>query len=203
MRAEGSFEPLSEEERAATLRRILAAVKPGADAWLFGYGSLMWNPMVHFREQRPALLHGFHRRYCYWARTGRASPETPGLGLGLDRGGACRGIAYRIPGDEVADELELLWRREMVSGIYLPRWVAVRTARGKVRALTFVVDRGHERYVGVLPAEKVAGHIATAVGWRGSARSYLENTVARLAELGFTDRYLARLHELVLCESAE
>ena len=201
IREEGSFEPLSDEQRAETLARILAGVERGHDAWIFGYGSLMWNPMVHHREQRDGMLYGYHRRYCFWSRSGRSSPQTPGLGLGLDRGGSCRGMAFCIPAREVEDEMELLWRREMISGIYFPRWVNIHTAQGLVRAVTFVVDRSHLRYIGRLPPQKVARHIARAEGWRGSARTYLENTVAKLAEHGFKDPYLSRLHSLVLAES--
>ncbi len=203
IRKDGFFEPLGDGERAASLARILAGVSPGEDAWMFGYGSLMWNPMVHFGEQRPGLLHGYNRKYCFWVRSGRASPELPSLGLGLDRGGSCRGMVFRIPAQEVPHEFELLWRREMISGVYLPRWVTVHTPRGRVRAVTFVVDRGHKRYVRRVSPEKAARHIARAEGPRGSAREYLRNTVARLSEMGFSDRNLSRLHELVLLEGRD
>lgn len=202
IRAEGSFEPLSNAQRAESLGRILAGVQPGRDTWIFGYGSLMWNPMVHHLEQRDGLLYGYHRRYCFWSRSGRSSPKNPGLGLGLDRGGSCRGMAFRLPAREVKQEMELLWRREMISGVYLPRWVNIHTKQGQVRAVTFVVDKSHVRYSGRLPHRKVASHIARAQGWRGSARSYLENTVAKLAEHGFRDPYLSHLHSLVLAESS-
>ena len=200
IKADGFFQPLSDEQRADSLRRILESAKPESDVWVFGYGSLMWNPMVYHEEQRHGLVYGYHRRYCFWSRTGRASPETPGLGLGLDRGGCCRGMAFRIAARQAEHELELLWRREMISGVYIPRWVKIHTARGMVRAVSFVVDRNHIRYSGKLPPAKVARHIARAEGWRGSARTYLENTVAKLAELGFSDPYLSRLHALVAAE---
>jgi cation transport protein ChaC len=203
MKADGYFQPLSDEQRADSLRHILAERPAGGDLWVFGYGSLMWNPMVYHQEQRHGLLHGYHRRYCFWTRSGRSSPETPGLGLGLDRGGSCRGMAFRIAAHQVEGEMELLWRREMISGVYLPRWVNVHTPQGTVRAVTFVADRSHSRYCGKLPPGKIAGHIARAQGWRGSARSYLENTVTKLAELGFRDPYLSRLHALVLAERAQ
>lgn len=211
IKADGFFQPLSDEQRAESLRHILetrletrlAGRAAAGGIWVFGYGSLMWNPMVYHQEQCHGLLYGYHRRYCFWTQSGRSSPETPGLGLGLDRGGSCRGMAFRIAAHQVEGEMELLWRREMISGIYLPRWVNVHTPQGRLRAVTFVVDRSHSRYSGKLSSTKVAGHIARARGWRGSARTYLENTVAKLAELGFRDPYLSRLHALVLAERAQ
>ncbi len=201
IRKEGLFEPLSNEERAESLRKILAPIKKGADWWVFGYGSLMWNPMVHFREQRHGLIYGYHRRYCFWVRSGRASPDTPSLGLGLDRGGSCRGMVFRIPGREVEQELELLWRREMISGAYIPRWQAVHTPAGLVRAIAYTANKGHKRYTDKVAPEEVARLIARAQGPRGTAREYLDNTVAHLRKLGFSDSYLSRLHELVRREN--
>jgi len=200
---DAGFNPLSDAQRAASVREILAVAGKGRDVWLFGYGSLMWNPMVHFAEQRHGLLYGYHRRFCFWVRTGRGTPELPGLMLGLDRGGSCRGMAFRIAAADAEAELSLLWRREMISGIYTPRWVTVRTPRGRLRAVTFVVDRHHHQYIRELSAEKAAAHIAHAEGWLGTCRSYLENTITHLAELGFQDRNLARLERLVRAQKGK
>ena len=193
----GQFEPLSNEERENSLVRTLAQSPPGEDVWLFGYGSLMWNPTVIFSEQRPGVVYGYHRRYCFWIRAGRGSPKMPGLMLGLDRGGCCLGHAFRIEARQAAAELELVWRREMISGVYLPRWVTLHSPQGKIRAITFVVDRGHNQYIPELPPEKAALHLAKAEGFLGSSRVYLENTIAHLDALGFSDSYLNRLHRLV------
>jgi cation transport protein ChaC len=200
---DAGFQPLTDEEREASVREVLARAGRGRDVWVFGYGSLMWNPMVRFREQHHGLLYGYHRRFCFWVRSGRGSPEMPGLMLGLDRGGSCRGMVFCIPAAEAEAELTLLWMREMISGIYTPRWVTAHTPRGKIQAVTFVVDRSHRQYIRELPPEQAATHIARAKGWLGSCRTYLENTIAHLAELGFTDRNLSRLHALVRCESGE
>ncbi len=197
------YDPLSEEERNASRAHILAQVPPAQDVWLFGYGSLMWNPMVHFLEQCDGLLHGYHRRFCFWVRSGRGTPEMPGLMLALDRGGSCRGMAFRIAGRKAAAELKLLWMREMLGGIYEPRWVNVRTAKGTIRAVTFVVRRDHPQYIQELAAETAASHIARAKGWLDSSRNYLENTIAHLTELGFSDSYLNRLLHLVKKEGAD
>jgi len=104
-------ELLSDEDLEASLRRTLWRHTPGADLWLFGYGSLVWNPSVRFLERGPAMLHGYHRRFCLWSRINRGTPERPGLALGLDSGGCCRGVVFRIPGAEVEAELRILWRR--------------------------------------------------------------------------------------------
>ncbi len=180
----GLTTPLSEEERIETLRVALAGRAPGAPLWLFGYGSLMWNPAFHFAERRTGLVHGYHPRYFLWTPVGRGSPQAPGLTLGLDRGGSCPGVAFRIAAENVSEELDIVWSREMIGGSYKARWVAVRTARGTVRALTFTTNRGHTRYAGALPSELVAAHLATARGPLGSCAEYLENTVDHLRGLG-------------------
>ncbi|MEE8395014.1 MAG: gamma-glutamylcyclotransferase [bacterium] len=197
------FEPLSDEQRKVTLAKALDCVGPAGDVWLFGYGSLMWNPIIRFEEQRAGLLYGYRRRFCFWVEAGRGSPEMPGLMLGLDRGGACRGMAFRIASRRVKAELKLVWMREMLSGVYFPRWVPIRTGKGTITALTFVVDRNHRQYDGSITAAVAARHLARAKGRLGSGRGYLENTVAHLADLGFADSYLTRLHRLVEAETGD
>jgi cation transport protein ChaC len=118
--------------------------------------------------------------------------------LGLERGGSCRGVAFHIAPDAVADELAIVWRREMISGAYVPRWVDVHTALGEIRAVTFVINHTHERYARFLPDEEVAEVIATAEGFLGPCADYLINTVDHLAELGIHDRPLERLRHQVL-----
>ena len=209
IRKDGEFEPTTDAERAESLRAVLASVPEGQDVWLFGYGSLMWNPLIQFAERREGRIHGYHRRYCLWLRWGRATKDRPGLILGLDQGGSCRGVSFRIPRALAARELGMIWIREMVSGIYRPRWVTVRcgkqrvgrvAARGKprtIRAITFTVDPAHPLYTGRLSPQRTAELIAQASGEFGSCRNYLHNTVTHLAELGVRDSYLSRVHALV------
>ncbi|MBI2316304.1 MAG: gamma-glutamylcyclotransferase [Betaproteobacteria bacterium] len=102
---------LSDDELDASLQSLLATHPENEDVWLFGYGSLIWNPIIHFRERHVAHLHGYHRRFCLWSHIGRGSLAHPGLVLGLDVGGCCRGVAFRIDGAHAAAELRLLWRR--------------------------------------------------------------------------------------------
>jgi glutathione-specific gamma-glutamylcyclotransferase len=193
----------SDGELEASLAAALAAHDPAADAWLFGYGSLMWNPAIRYAERRVATVRGWHRRYCLWVRAGRGSADCPGLTLGLDRGGSCRGVAFRIAAAEVRDELRLAWRREMLSGAYVARWVGIRCDDGhEGRAIAFVVNRRHERYVRGLTEADIAERIAIAAGRLGSCAEYLEETVAHLGELGLADPGLERLRTQVATRRA-
>lgn len=193
----GVFRPCTDEQRAESLRRILDGLDPADDVWIFGYGSLLWNPAIKYVERHPALLHGWHRRFCLWTPVGRGTPDNPGLVLALDRGGSCRGLAYRIAATDRETELPLLWQREMVSDGYQPRWVTLRCCDTRVPAITWVVNPEGERYAGKQSPEILARHLATAGGRLGSSRDYLENTVAHLDELGIHDRPLHALLERV------
>jgi len=197
-----SFELLSEAEVRASLAAILAAPDAPPEVWVFAYGSLMWNPAFHFVEQRVALVRGFHRRFCLWAHLGRGSPDAPGLMLGLEAGGSCRGVVYRIAADAVASELEIVWLREMLSRAYRPRWVSAQTPAGAVRAIAFTINRAHDRYAGRLPDDIVAATIAGASGNLGPCADYLFNTVAHLEALGIHDRRLALLRDRVASQCA-
>jgi cation transport protein ChaC len=179
--------------QAETMARAPGDVRAGGDAWVFGYGSLMWNPAITYQESRLATLFGYHRDFCLWTPVGRGTPDCPGLVLGLARGGACKGVAYRIKGTDVAEELAVLWRREMISDGYLPRWLTLRTAEGPIPALAFVVNPAADRYAGGLSDDDKARHIARAAGDLGSSRDYLLSTVAHLDDIGVHDR---RLHHL-------
>lgn len=191
--ATGGYKALSEEELLASRRAVLDHHPPGHDLWLFAYGSLIWNPAFHYVERRIGAVHGLHRRFCLWTNLGRGTPDQPGLVLGLDRGGRCRGVLYRLAAAEFDTELEIVWRREMVTGAYRPRWVQAASVEGRVRALTFVINRGHERYVRSLDDEELVRTLATAKGALGSCADYLFHTAAHLTQLGIADAELERL----------
>jgi glutathione-specific gamma-glutamylcyclotransferase len=193
---------LSETELRASLVATLAGVDRSAGVWLFGYGSLIWNPAFHFTDRLTGTVYGWHRRFCLWTHLGRGCPEQPGLVLGLERGGSCRGAIFHIAADAVDEEIAIVWRREMISGAYVPRWVDVHTTLGTVRAITFAINRAHERYARYLPDERVAEVIATAQGWLGPCADYLINTVDHLAALGIHDRPLEKLRRQALERSA-
>ncbi|MGE3849674.1 MAG: gamma-glutamylcyclotransferase [Gammaproteobacteria bacterium] len=189
----GVADRLSPQALAESLARAMRHA-PRGDLWVFAYGSLLWNPVIHHAARRPARLHGYHRRYCLWSYVGRGTRERPGLMLGLERGGSCVGAALRIPRGNVQDELALLWRREMIAGSYAPRWLVLQIAGvGRRKALVFTMDRRHPRYAGRLAEARVAKVVNEARGPLGSCREYFEHTRAALAERGTRDAMLERL----------
>lgn len=178
----------------AAIAGLRAGVEP---VWMFAYGSLMWNPDFAFAEAQPAFLYGFHRSFCLYSRDYRGTPDRPGLVLGLDRGGSCRGIAYRLPPDRIGESLDRIWAREMTGQVYRMRRVALRTPRGTVTGYACVVRRESPDYAGRLSLDGMALVLATAIGGRGSGRDYLANTVRHLEELGIRDGLLHRIEARV------
>ncbi len=187
---------LTEDELEASLQAALASPHRQADVWLFGYGSLIWNPVLSYAERRPVTVHGYHRSFCLWSRINRGTVDCPGLVLGLERGGRCTGVAYRLPQREAELDLRLLWRREMLLGSYEPRWVQASGAGGKFRALAFVVNVKRSGYTGKLSPEEVIDRLAVACGKLGTGLDYLRQTIAGLENSGIRDPYLARLDAL-------
>ena len=183
----------SDEQLSHSLTAMIKARPKGAGWWVFAYGSLLWNPLFPFAESRPATLRGLHRRFCLYSLASRGTPEQPGLVLGLDRGGACTGVIYRLPAPVVMDELHLLWRREMVLGAYRPRWIRVRAGERDLHALTFVVRRAHPQYAGRLTLDREAAVIAASKGAFGSSLDYMERTRVALVTHGIRDPYLEAL----------
>jgi len=170
---------------------------PPGDLWIFGYGSLMWDPGFPYVEWAPGLVYGYHRALCIYSSRWRGTPEQPGLVLGLDRGGACRGIAFRIAHSDVSASLEALWKREMSRGVYHPRLLRARLPRGVARVLTFVANPLHPGYAGTLPTKRTAELIASCCGDRGPNIEYLARTLRHLTELGVRDPNLLRVMEAI------
>lgn len=185
---------LTDAERAASLRATLDARPPG-DVWLFGYGSLIWNPTIHSVERRPARIAGWHRAFCLSVQAGRGTADYPGLMLGLDAGGECTGVAFRIAEEVLEAELALVWRREMVAGSYVPRWVEALDPDGRPfgSAIAFTIDSAGAQYAGGLAREVVVERLATASGALGSAAEYLFQTRDGLRAHGIPDPELERL----------
>ncbi len=167
------------------------------DIWVFAYGSLMWDPGFAYLKAAPALLRGYHRAFCVYSHVYRGTSKRPGLVLGLDRGGACKGMAFRVAAGKAAAVLAYLDKREKVTDVYDRRIVPVATSAGRVMAHAYVVDRGHDQYAGKLTPERAAALIAQGVGRSGANPEYLENTVRHLDALGITDGPLHRLLALV------
>ena len=160
---------------------------PNGDLWVFGYGSLMWKPGFEALDRRSARLFGYHRDLCIWSWVHRGTRERPGLVLGLDRGGSCVGVAYRVAAAAKSSVMRYLYDRELVTNVYLPAVVAVRLDGGRhVRALAFVVDRDHEQYAGRLSADEAAATVRGAQGRGGHNVDYVLNTHHSLVRLGLS-----------------
>ena len=166
---------------------------PRGDLWIFGYGSLMWDPGFPNEASLPALIYGYHRELCIYSSRWRGSPERPGLVLGLDRGGACRGVAFRIASAHVSRLLDALWEREMRRGVYHPRLLHARLPGRTARVLAFVANPKHPGYAGTLPTERTAELIANCCGDRGPNVEYLARTIKHLSDLGVRDHHLLRV----------
>jgi len=191
-------ERLTGEALERSLEEMLAQhAGPGQPIWIFGYGSLMWNPEFEYDARHVATVHGYHRKFCLWSRINRGTPDNPGLVLTLERGGSCRGLAYRLKANTARETLSRLWRREMSLGSYRPRWLECRTGADTYEALAFVVNRECTGYAGKLPIETMVKAIATARGKYGTSADYLFRTEVILAEHGIRDETVIHLVQRV------
>ena len=166
--------------------------------WVFGYGSLIWDPGFAVAERRIGCVRGWHRSFCMRSIHHRGTPEAPGLVLALDHaaGAECHGLAFRVAPGAEQETISALRERELISSAYLETWLAVETAAGTVRALAYVIDPDHVQYCR-LDLEEQARIIARATGGRGANRDYLWATAAHLTELGIADPDLAWLADRV------
>ena len=188
---------MTDEERTRHIAATLSCAPNPGRIWVFGFGSLIWNPAFHFVERRTALVHGFHRQFCLWAKAGRGSPQAPGLMLALEPGGSCHGVAYRLAPKQVEAELDVVWRREMLTGAYRAVWVTAHTPAGIEHAIAFAANHAHERYVRGLDIDETARLLATGAGPLGACCDYLFDTVSHLGDLGIRDRRMEALVERV------
>ncbi len=171
-------------------------VLQGKDLWVFGYGSLLWDPGFEPVEIVQARLDGYHRSFCMWSIHHRGSETDPGLVLALDAqtGGSCEGVAFRVAEHERDAVLAYLRERELISAAYVEKIVPLALSDGReVDALAYVIDRDHRQYCGDLSLQRQAEVISTAIGGRGPNTEYLYNTVAHLDAMGIAD---ADLHWL-------
>ncbi len=170
---------------------------PAGDLWVFGYGSLMWRPGFAYRERRSARLYGYHRALCVWSWVHRGSEQSPGLVLGLDRGGSCIGRAFRVRAADSHAAAAYLAAREMVTPVYQPMLHPVHLGGRTVAALSFTIDRANPQYAGKLDLETAAAVVRRSHGIAGRNTEYLANTVAHLDELGIADGFLHRLADRI------
>lgn len=166
----------------------------GDDFWVFGYGSLMWRPGFDFVEQQMAMIYGFHRSLCVYSHVHRGTPERPGLVLGLDRGGSCHGMAFRVVGHKYDEVMDYLRAREQATMVYLESHHPVRLKDGrKVEAIAYTIDRTHRQYAGKLPETRLLELIRSGVGQSGANPDYVIATHDHLEQIGVEDRLLKRL----------
>ena len=161
------------------------------DLWIFGYGSLMWRPGFAYEERQTVRLHGFHRALCVYSHIYRGTPERPGLVMGLDKGGSCLGVAFRIVAETAPAVLDYLRRRELITDVYNEKRLPVRLPGGQmVRALTYVAKRRHAQYAGRLSREALLALVRQGSGKAGSNADYVRQTYHHLRGLGFEDALL-------------
>jgi cation transport protein ChaC len=175
-----------------------AGVHEHGDLWVFGYGSLMWRPGFDVLERVPAKLIGVHRALCVYSFVHRGTPEKPGLVMGLDRGGTCRGIAYRVAASKREETIAYLREREQVTSVYLEtmRRIALEDeTRRQVRALCYAVDRGHVQYAGRLSVDESVHYVRQGHGRSGNNRDYVIETVRALEALGYRETELHQIAE--------
>ncbi len=167
---------------------------PGQSLWVFGYGSLMWNPGFAYEESRPARIFGFHRRLCLWSKIYRGTPEKPGLVLGLAAGGSCNGMAFRLSDENRNPQLDYLYEREMVTDAYQPVVKPVYLEDNRmVTALTFISRTKHPQFAPEMPLEQTVQVVKQAIGPNGTNIDYIINTVAHLDSMGIRDSDLHRI----------
>jgi glutathione-specific gamma-glutamylcyclotransferase len=177
-------------------RTAMRIEREPAELWVFGYGSLMWRPGFDFSEQAPAALIGAHRSLCIYSFHHRGTQQNPGLVLGLDEGGACRGVAFRVAAERSDATLAYLREREQITDVYVEvkRPVSLLDGSGReLEALCYIVDRGHPQYAGRLTTEIQAQLVRSALGLSGSNLDYVLNTVRHLEEAGIHDVELMAL----------
>ncbi len=197
------------ELREASRRAVLGHRLPSDDLWVYAYGSLMWDPGIVFDEVRVAQLPGYQRRFTFKSPLGRGSYELPALMLALEPEPSapaasapspqqcCTGLVFRVPAELAEQESTLLWRREMIRGVYSPTLLPMTTPQGDVQALVFASNPAHGDYTGEAPLEQTAAVIGTAVGPRGTNREYLAQLAAQLQTLQIADEYIAQLWQQV------
>jgi glutathione-specific gamma-glutamylcyclotransferase len=164
------------------------AADPDGGLWVFGYGSLMWRPGFAYARRSKALLRGWRRSLCVYSHVHRGSPDQPGLVLGLDRGGACPGIAFEVDAALREPTIRYLREREQVTAVYLERVAPITLEAGdRVLAVTYVADRLHDQYAGRLDREAMLEYVRAGKGKSGDNAEYVLETNDHLLALGVRD----------------
>lgn len=175
------------------LRRALAEWGGASDLWVFAYASLIWRPDFDVAEQRVAKVHGWHRALKMWSRINRGTAQCPGLVFALLSGGSCHGAVLRVPRSDGTAVMHKLWEREMMTGVYDPRWLCCNTPGGPVNALAFTLSRRSPNFTGDLSAERYREIFAASCGRYGTTLEYASQTLRCLDQHGIADPALRRL----------
>jgi glutathione-specific gamma-glutamylcyclotransferase len=196
---------LDDADYNAMLDALEAELPAAEPLWLFGYGSLIWKPEIEHVEERVAIAPGWHRSFCMNMTRWRGTKQQPGLMMALDRGGQCKGVAFRLADGDRRRQLDRLLRREVTLKpvSYHPRLLNLASDSGPLRALAFVINRKGTTYAGPLSEDEVVERLATSCGHWGSGADYLYNTVKNLEQRGIHDAHLWRLQQLVAARIAE
>jgi glutathione-specific gamma-glutamylcyclotransferase len=161
------------------------------DFWVFGYGSLMWNPGFPYEKRINARVHGFRRALCVRSWVHRGTQQQPGLVMGLDFGGSCQGVAFKVSPEHWPQTLDYLRERELVTRVYVEKHLRLHLGDGqRVRGLGYVVDRDHEQYAGAITIDEAVQVVRAAVGQSGPNAAYVESTVEHLRSMGIRDQWL-------------
>ena len=192
-----SIRTLTSQEMTVSVQQVLKGHNLEEGIWVFGYGSLMWNPDFKFVEKISGEIKGYHRSLCLKSIVYRGSPDYHGIVFGLDKGDSCQGMAFRIAPENMGSELQKVWEREMFAETYIPTWVSVRTEVDVVSAITFVINPAHEHYLPDLDLDTIAKRVVRAEGKCGSCLDYVKNTVNYLHQLELSDSYLEELLSLI------
>ncbi len=188
----------SDDGALVTSEAVARAPQAADDLWVFGYGSLMWRPGFDFEERTLARVRGYRRALCVYSHVHRGTPERPGLVLGLDRGGSCKGVAFRVRADKAATTIAYLRAREQVTMVYREMRLRAALADGRaVDALSYVVDRTHAQYAGALTLPELERFVGQGVGISGPNPDYVRQTYAHMGEIGIDDPVLAALTRLL------
>ena len=183
----------TEDQLLESRRSVIADDADVSDLWVFGYGSLIYNPIIDFSQRVIASVYGYHRRFCLWTKIGRGSPGYPGLVLSLDRGGSCKGLAFRLNPQNAIAELDLLWRREMMTLAYPPRVLSLYTDIGLRRGVAFVANPARPAYAPPMPFDMTVEFVSNASGFNGLCCEYLYDTVKGMQACGIRDHQLEKL----------
>ncbi len=189
--------PLTQQQRKESISQTLEKRPQNKPVLIFGYGSLLWKPIISFKGYEKAKLHGWSRKVCSWTVHARGTIKNPGLVFGLDKDKTdyCEGLAFELEEAFLEKDLETLWEQEMHSNLYKPQWLPVITKRGPCLAIAFTINQNHPLYAGDIPNDKAAEIISTATGVFGACADYFIKTTEVLRNLDLND---SRLEEIVL-----